>query len=80
MFPTHTRLCQSIIEYPPLPSRGPGLSLVDVAVRVVVRVAVCVLYQVVTLVVTQCHLEDQGEDEEEATVKGLHANPELTCN
>ena len=77
MFLSQTRICQSIVKYPPLPSRGPGLGLVGIAVRVVVGVAVCVL--VLSVVVTQCRLEDQGE-EEAAAVKGLHANPELTCN
>ena len=82
MFPTHTRLCQSIIEYPPLPPRGPGLSLVDVAVRVVVRVAVCVLLVLSQLLVSQAQLADEGEEEEEeaAEIISLHANPELTCN
>ena len=76
-FLTQTRGRQNIVEDPPLPARGgPGLSLVGVAVRVVVRVAVGLL--VVSVVVAQRQLGDEGE--EDAAVEGLHANPELACN
>ena len=44
--------------------------------RVVVRVAVGLL--VVSVVVAQAQLGDEGE--EDAAVEGLHANPELACN
>ena len=71
-----TIVYQGFVKHPLLSSGCPRL--VGVAVRIVVRVAVCLL--VVSVLVREDQLEDEGEEEEDAGIVSLHANPELACN